>query len=194
MDEVSVRKSWRMLLMEWEAARHYHFPYVLLGGHTFRNPLIEPLLPSLLYIKAAAILDDALEQVVSSRHTKLPSRYGDNLDGRIAFLGETGDVTDPAALHGVRKRRNALAHSEGDRAEWDELENALDTIEDCLISLTLVSKRPKLEFFGERSALEASEEDGVSATRKFTIGVRVDGKVGWEASWNEKLYDSDGSS
>ena len=193
MDEISVRNAWRMLLMEWEAARHYHFPYALLVGHTFRNPLIEPLLPSLLCIKATAILDDALEQVVASRHNKLPSQYRDNLDGRITFLGDRHDVADPAELHCIRKRRNALAHSEGQGAEWDELETALNTIENCLISFSLVPTRPKLEFFGDRSAFEFSEEDSVFATRKFTIGVRVDGKVGWEASWNEKLYDSDGS-
>jgi len=55
-------KAWHRFLQELELAKNYHLPYALdnLFGATPRNPLLEKLLPSLLYIRLVSLLDDAL--------------------------------------------------------------------------------------------------------------------------------------
>lgn len=52
---------WRRFRLEAEAAKNYPSSYALYMGQTHRNVLLEALLPTLLYIKAVAILDDSLD-------------------------------------------------------------------------------------------------------------------------------------
>ena len=57
---VGIQKAWNRFLQELELAKNYHMSYLLNGfGGTFRNPLIDYLLPSLLYVKMVAILNEA---------------------------------------------------------------------------------------------------------------------------------------
>ncbi len=65
-----ILKAWHRLLQELELARNYHMPYLLTGfSGAFRNPLLDYLLPSLLYVKLVAILDETLVEVVLHRWT-----------------------------------------------------------------------------------------------------------------------------
>jgi hypothetical protein len=57
----SPREAWRRFRLEAEAAKNYPKSYALFVLQTHRDLLLEQLLPTLLYVKGVAILDDALE-------------------------------------------------------------------------------------------------------------------------------------
>ncbi|HEV2083785.1 MAG TPA: hypothetical protein VGR09_01770 [Gemmatimonadales bacterium] len=181
-----LRDAWRLFLLEWEAAKHYHLPYALIIGHTFRNPLVEHLLPALLLVRGASILDEGLEQVIEEQGQPMSRKYRENLEGRISFLADRGALPNAEKLHRVRKARNEVAHDPDARIDWLGLESAISEIEHALTALGVVGQRPKLEYFGERSAM-AEAPDGRGWTRTFTIGVRENGKPAYEATWKEHL-------
>jgi hypothetical protein len=82
---VKIATSWRQLLLEEVAARNYWQSYLLHGFASHRDPLLDRLLPSLLYIKAVTILDDALEAVIAPRGLVMPKKYRDSLQGGSIF-------------------------------------------------------------------------------------------------------------
>ncbi len=77
---MDAREAWRRTLLEWEAVRHYHTPYMLVIGKTFRNPLVERFLPSVVLVKAVAAFDlpfnykNYQTMVFSPRLTRPPFR------------------------------------------------------------------------------------------------------------------------
>jgi hypothetical protein len=181
-----LRDAWRLFLLEWEAAKHYHFPYALMIGHTYRNPLVEHLLPALLLVKGTSLLDEALEEFVENQPRDMPRKYRRNLEGRISFLADCGVLPNAKELHEVRKTRNDLAHDSNARITWESLESAINIIENTILALGFIRPRPKLEYYGERSAMTEAP-DGRGWTRTFTIGIRENGKPAYEASWTERL-------
>ena len=75
-----ILKAWHRFLQEVELAQNYHMPYLLNGfGGTFRNPLLDYLLPSLLYVKMVAILDEALVFFINYRGLIVPKKYKKSL-------------------------------------------------------------------------------------------------------------------
>ena len=175
-------------LIEMEAARHYHMPYALIIGWTFRNPLVEHLLPALLQVTALAVLDEALETYISNRTLRMPGRYRRTLEGRSSYLADIGAIENATALHAARDHRNAVAHDIQARLGWDVLSADVEAIEIALKRLGYVRDRPRLEYFGERSGLELSEEPGILGVREFRIGVKEDGFLVYEVSWEQKLH------
>lgn len=109
----SPRDSWRRFRLEAEAAKNYPFSYMMYIGHTHRDVLLEKLLPTLLYVKAVAILDDSLELWLNQNGHRLRKPYRDDLNGRINYLTDKGFIKDAASLHNMRDRRNILAHEPG---------------------------------------------------------------------------------
>lgn len=186
----SFADAWRVFLLEWELARHYHYSYLLyFMGRAHRNPLLERLLPSLLYIKAVALLDDGLIEVIAIRGLVFPNEgYPANLRGRIEFLRDQGLLANASELHRIHDRRNALAHDKDAVCTWNELEQDSIKIESALQALGIVGARPKLDYYGERSAMRGSDEPGVFAVQEFKIGVKANDRPGIEFSWVEKLH------
>lgn len=183
-----LQRSWRVFLLEYELAKHYHYPYLLYGGSTNRNPLLDKLLPSLLLIRAVSILDDSLQFELSIQGITLPQgQYRDNLKGRIAILSENGRLSAPEGLQKLRCRRNEMAHEVSLAATWEELASAVDLVEATLQELSIVGPRMALEYFGERSAMTESPEPDVLWTREFKCGIKEDGKVVLEFSWRQNF-------
>lgn len=181
------REVWRRFRLEAEAAKHYPMSYAMYPGQTHRDHLLEQLLPTLLYIKAVAILDDALDTWLTSNGHHLGKPYRDDLNGRLQYLGENKLLKETAALHEIRQKRNELAHAPGTSANWGTLQTDIVQIEESLLELGLVRPTPKLEYFFQRSALQESKEPNVSFSRTFCYGVKEDGAPGLEISWTQKF-------
>ena len=165
--------AWHRLLQEVELARHYPAPFRLnLGGSVARNPILERVLPSLLYVKMVSLLDDALQEYVASHELEAPKRYPDSLGGRIGLLGDSGTLGDPAQLRSIKDRRNELAHEVKEHANWEELEGALQAVHNELQGLGLVGSRPEYSFFAERSALHETERSDALFERTYTYGLK----------------------
>jgi hypothetical protein len=102
---------WRQFLIDLSFAKHYPIGYIDLQGLAPKNPVLEQLLPSLLHIKAVAILDHALKAWIESKGITVPKKpYGTDLKGRIDFLVDNNRLNGRASLHTLRGLRNNLAH------------------------------------------------------------------------------------
>jgi hypothetical protein len=125
-------KAWRHLRLEMEASKHY-WRSNRLYGMARPNILVDRFLPGLLYIKAVALLDEALDQWLDSAGHKLVKPYRDDLNGRLEYLGDKQLLLDVKPLHLIRQMRNTLAHETGASCTWDELERDTSTIEAALL-------------------------------------------------------------
>ena len=103
-----IQQWWNHFLQEIELAKNHHMSALLnLFGGTFPNPLLDYMLPSLLYVKMVAILDQALIVFIRDRGLTVPeNEYGHALHGRIKYLNDQSLLTNYAGLHGIRKLRN----------------------------------------------------------------------------------------
>ena len=181
--------AWRRLRLEAKAAGNYHLPYSMYIGQTHRDPLLESLLPALLYIKAVSILDDSLDNWLSQNQHSLKSPYRSDLNGRLEYLRDKGLLKQVGPLHDIRKRRNTLAHTPAAACSWGELDRDMQAIEECLVSLGLAKATGSLEYFSERSALGSSKEPGIEFTRTFKYGVHQNGKSALEISWVQNFHE-----
>jgi hypothetical protein len=185
----SPQDAWRRLRLEAEAAKNYPMSYAMYIGQTHRDVLLEGLLPTLLYIKAVAILDDSLELWLAKNGHQVRPPYRNDLNGRLDYLSDNRLLANVDALHAVRKERNRLAHQPGASCGWAKFAGDVSTIEDALLALRLARSTPRLEYFCERSAMEDSTEPGVAFSRRFTYGVREDGKSALEVSWRQNFHN-----
>ncbi len=186
-----IQQAWNRLLQEFELAKNYHMPYMLNGfGTTFRNPLLDYLLPSLLYVKMVTILDEALTFFICDRRLTVPKKYKKSLHGRIEYLNDQSLVANYATLHDIRDLRNLLAHKVSETTTWDNLNADLDTVENELQHLGFVGDRPIYEFFGERSAMRGCEEPGIAFAQDFRFGVKCNDRVTMEFSFTRKTHSS----
>lgn len=188
---VNVQNAWNRFLQELELAKNYHMPYLLNGfGGTFRNPLLDYLLPSLLYVKMVAILDEALLNFINEHGLTVPKNYKKSLHGRIEYLNDKSSIANYTALHGVRDLRNLLAHEVSETTTWDNLKTDLDTVENELQHLGLVGDRPSYEYFGERSAMRDCDEPGIAFAQDFRFGVKCHDRVTTEISFTRKTHSA----
>lgn len=185
---MDIEKSWQRLLQEMELAKNYHLPYQLDGGLASKNPVLEYLLPSLLYIKLVAILDEALAHFVAQAQLTMPRPYRKDLNGRIDFVCDCGFLGRPGLLHEIRDLRNSLAHETSGNISWASLESDLAIIQEELRLLGLVGERPEYRYFGERGQAQDSEEPGIAYTQDYRYGLTRDGQVTTEISFTRKGY------
>lgn len=132
-------------------------------------------------------MDEALEIENNTRGINLPQKgYKNDLNGRIEILADNGMLTERDKLHNLKNRRNVLAH-ELEFAKWDELSSSVGLIESTLQGLGFVGDRPKLEYFGERSAIRESPDPNILVTWEFKCGIKENGQVALEHTWTTNI-------
>ena len=189
-------KAWHRFLMDLELAKNYHRPYELdnHSGVTPPNPLLDMLLPSLLYIRLVSLLDDALNRYLDNHGLRI-NKKNPTLSDRLKFLNKEGKLKNYDLLHDrIRLFRQDLAHGVldfEDYADWTKLETDLNTIEDELQHLGVVSDRPQCEFFWERGPMRAGTEPGVHQARDYQYGIRCEGKV-IEVKYTKNIFGAEG--
>jgi hypothetical protein len=181
-----VQSGWFRFLMDAELAKSYKMAGMI-GSHGMGvtpNPLLESLLPSLLYIRLGAFLEDTFGDVIDARG--LPGKK-DRFADRIEVLNSHQLLKDTAAVHLVRKRRNELAHEPGQSCDWDELENAIRIAHAELESLGLVGARPQYEFVGERKM--GTPDPDYSMAQDFCYGLKQNDEWVLKCSWKVNFGD-----
>lgn len=190
-NDVLILEAWHKLLQELELAKNYHMPYLLNGfGGTFRNPLLDFLLPSLLYVKMVAIFDEALVFLIDGRGLIPPKKYKQSLHGRLEFLNDQRIIQNYSALQDVRENRNSLAHEASATVNWEKLETDLQTVEVELQHLAFVGERPNYKYFGERSAMRGGDEPGVAFAQDFRYGIKINDEVTMQVSYTQRTHTS----
>ena len=186
--EWNSRDAWRRFRLEAETAKNYPLSYALgAAGNTHKDILLEQLLPLLLYIKGASILDDSLADWLQDNNHILRKPYKNDFNGRITYLNDNSLYEDCDELHKVRNKRNTFAHKPGVYSTWEELENDVSVIEKCLVSIGKAVESKKLEYFAERSAAKDSDDPKVICTRRVSYGIKEEGIIALEIAWDENL-------
>jgi hypothetical protein len=181
---------WRHFLIDYTFARNYPIGYIDLPGPAPRNPVLDQLLPSLLHIKAVAILDHALEVWIAANMITVPGKhYKHDLNGRIELLADAHILTDRKALHALRSLRNALAHQPQDAIDWKNLDRDVATIHATLNELKLVGEMPNFEIFCERSAAQASQDPAVSCIWHYQVEIKEADRLIAAIQWSTSLMN-----
>jgi len=184
-----IRKTWMVFLLECEFAKEYKLPYSLNIGIPPNNPILDRILPTLLFIRATGILDEVLIDVLlQSKLSYKKKQYPDNLCGRISLLQDNNILKKSDGLHNIRKKRNIFSHENNKWASWEELSSAIDLIDQTLHNFGYVNKRPHFDCFIERSALKSVEDPKIMGVQDYRCGIKADGKLAMEFSWRESLF------
>lgn len=139
-----------------------------------------------------SLFDEALEHYITAKSLSKPKQYRNDLNGRIDFLHSQGALHNSGKLHGIRKKRNDLAHEAGKTVSWQELDDTLGIVEQELQKLGFVGDRPQYEYYGERSKMRTSINPQAFAAVDYYFGVTCEGRKVIEfSSTLEYLNSSD---
>jgi hypothetical protein len=187
-----IPRLWRRFLIDLTFARNYLIGFIDLPGPAPKNPVLERLLPSLLHIKAVAILDHGLGAWIDANSLKVPMKpYGNKLKGKIDYLADEGHLGDRHELQRIRDIRNDLAHDPGEAVAWEELAQDVTAINEALKKLGIVGDMPQFDIYAERSAAQESPDPKVNCVFRYQIAVKDGNKVVCEITWSEHLLNDD---
>jgi hypothetical protein len=166
-----VVQAWEKFFQDLELARHYHL-MATSSSPQARNPLLDQLLESQLFVALGSVLRDALAAYSLALGRAVPQ--GGRLHALIELLQDK--LADPDAMHRVRDRRNALAHEPGVYASREEVDDAVNLVERELQAAALVGGRPEYEFTASTSQWEDSDDPDVISRRHHTVGLKRRGE------------------
>jgi hypothetical protein len=184
----TIRQSWERFLIDIELAKNYGGVAVLgqIGGFPPPpNPLLDVLLPSLLYVRLGSILAEALTEYIDSNSLPFGKPYRNDFNGRISFLAAGSHLRDAAKLHAIRDRRNELAHettvynpSLPTACNWPEVDQAANDGNAELEHLGFVGGRPEYRFWAGQESLS---EPG-RMTHDYVYCILLNGKAVFKVS------------
>ena len=183
-----IREGWRNFLIEAAFAKDYKTPYVIeSGGPVANNPVLDTLLPSLLIVKLASLVDEALSECIARKGLAMPKTYRTDFNGKINFLRDGGQLKDAARLHKLREFRNELAHEPTGKANWKDLEAAIETANEALQHLGFVGPRPQFEMSAERVPSEPVDPKYLMSFN-YSVTLESEGKKVAEFTWSTHLH------
>jgi len=188
-----VAKRWRGFLVHVALARTYPVFYRLTQMHVRqppRHPLLDRQLPSLLHVKALALLDEALDEALT-KASVMPSTFGlrADLNGRIDTARRAGLLAPATAkrLHEARTRRNELAHEFDAMVDWDTMDADLIGIHASLVELGLSGPMPKLDVAWSRTPKGALKNPTALLGFYYRIVVTDGSAEVAEIVWDEEI-------
>ena len=181
-------EAWRVFLCEVEISKHHHLCYSGLGAPIYRNPILDRLLPSLLYLKMVALFDEFLEAYISQKGLVLPPQFRQDLNGRLNFLDSLGALSSPVELHSIRKLRNEIAHDGARHADWGALDYDLAKIHGELRHFGFVGPKPDLKFHFEGTPFEKSSDPKILWERDIVYGAKEGQEWVYAISHRHKVF------
>jgi hypothetical protein len=182
-----VSEIWRSFLIDVTFAKNHKLAYVDMPGPVPANPVVERLLPSLLHVKAVAILDHALQLWIDDKGLVVPRPYRSDLNGRINFLADYNHIADRAPLHAIRGTRNLLAHDPSGEVDWAELDRDVIIVHAALFELMIVKPMPTWEVSAERSGAGEGEILNAACTFHYAVRIKDGDKKIAEITWSTHL-------
>ena len=149
------------------------------------NPLLNRMLPTLLFVELISLLDEALEDYRLDKSLSFPKNGRHDLNQRIEIL--TKELKSPEKLHSLRQKRNDLAHSSDVFIDWADLDNAIGTVETELQNLNLIGVRPHYDFYAERSSVRESDDPRYRLQFDYKYGLKRDSEVVVRVSWSRRF-------
>jgi hypothetical protein len=176
-----VNHAWRWLLQETLLTKNYQMFDQSLSPNN-AGVILNAVLPVMAYIRAVSFLDEALGSYIEDKGYNTRG-YSGSLDGRLKLLHDRGELVYSQQLRDIKDRRNHLAHRSSVpesiselSASWEEVDQAIDTVETALQAIQLIGQRPAFKVFGERKADFYPEQfhpdkPGVRLTHQYAFGV-----------------------
>lgn len=183
--------SWTNFLQQVELAKHYDAPYELELASMPRNPILDAILPTLLYVQLVSLLDEGLEAYRAAKGVPFTPKGKQDLFHRIELLRD--HLRTPSQLHELRQKRKPLAHDPATFINWDELEQAIQLVDRELQGLGLTGERSRYEFFAERSGAESSDDPRVAFQYEYKFGLKHQGEVVRSLSWKNRVFRASAS-
>ena len=183
MSTEDIRKSWERFHQEALLAANYHMAprRTVIASEKIRNPVLDRLLPSVLFLRVVSIFDEALEFYIDDRSIQWPPDKERNLNNRINVLDDNRILRDSATCHCIRERRNELAHEPDKFVQWSELYKCLDVVELELKNLGLLGDRPKYAWFA--SVTPFTDHSGEKLVT-YSYGLKaIGGQTVMDATW-----------
>jgi hypothetical protein len=162
----TIADTWHMFQIRRTLLTAPHLGFDI-AQDTIRVPQVQQATASLLYIILLGILDDATATQMSADDF---IRCG-KLANRLGFLAARGKLLDAAGLSALRGRRNELGHEPDRDASVEELEAAVQQVQEQLLAWRLVEGRPAYHLQLERSGIRESGDPGYLWERDFFIRV-----------------------
>lgn len=180
-----VRKSWERLHQEALLATNYHLAprRTEIQSNQIPNPVLDRLLPSVLFLRIVSIFDEALEFYIDDRNIQWPSNKRRDLCNRINVLGDSGILKDKRECHRIRERRNELAHEADKFVQRNDLYSCLDVVELELKNLGLVGERPKYAWF---ATVTPFTDPSAGRLVTYSYGLKaISGLAVMDVTWTE---------
>ena len=188
MDRNGLVNSWDRFLWQKEYVKNYREPFKLhIQGQYPPTLITDQILPGLMYLRLASILDDVLSFYIDSKNLQKPKNFRNDLKSKIDFLNNLGILKDPQSLHKIREKRNKLAHSNTGRITWNEVEPDIDITHNEFQNMNFVDDKPIYKFFSERSKLQKSNDPDILGVYNYSIGVKLNGNIKAMQSWSERI-------
>ncbi len=171
--------AWRKLLQEIVLAKNYPGFYLMIGvapTTLIQHPILEQLLPTLLFVNLVSLFDEALQAHLDSSTPRNKLR---TLEKRIDHFSAAGLFVGPTdALHSLRHRRNVLAHETGASATWAEVDAGVAVVGRELANLHAISAevREPYVWFAEKSGLEESSDPIALFEERYDFGLNQENR------------------
>jgi len=144
------------------------------------HPLIhdaigDEIIPSLLYVRLVAILDEAFISYINNEWQQPPKLT--TLGARIDWLKSRSRLKSPTDVYAVKNMRNELAHTSSKRCAWSDLPSAIEIVNGELEHLHFVGPVPVREMSFERNP-RPTPNPGAYVTHDYKFAIKIRGLTG----------------
>ncbi len=182
---MTVAETWHTFMLRKTLLTHWGVCFDF-AGITFRDPIIRNTAASLLYIDLLSLLDETLQARMPPEEYK----RGQKTKNRLEMLAKKGDLLKEKALQAIRERRNEIGHEFETGATVEELDAALSTVKEQLLSWGMIREIGDYELEAERSKMRGSEDEKMAFEQDVIIRVKAGGVVRLEMKRTKKIGKS----
>lgn len=175
--------EWDLFTQDVELARNWMYADAR-GSSRAPNPVLDMILPSLLYIEAVSLLDAGLGEWMVQAGEALRSGV---LHAKLSLAKDRGILKCFEELDRIRLRRNDLGHQRQRRVTWAELDTDRAIIQGELVNLNLIVPPPDYAFVSTSGRFDSSTDPDALMEAQCSFGLKVNGELAICYEWVEKV-------
>lgn len=180
---MALTTDWKNLLIDAAIAKQYH--WITGDGPSLCIPPVESVLVSGLLIRSVSLLDDAIEEYITSEGIQLPER-NPKLHHRLLALEREGRLLVYDDIDTWRRRRNDVGHEVSETYTWEELLTCLSAIYRELHHIGLLKSFPSFEITKTVQRVPPSSP-GVTIEQEVRVEVKEGSNVVHTIRWSIRV-------
>jgi hypothetical protein len=177
-----IQSKWNRLLQVMLICKNHKFIQSIssINSSMSPNPVIECVLPSLLFIQFMSLFEEAAIKKIQLEGWKLQKK--ENLYNLIEFLSLNDSILDYSIVDSIRVIRNDVAHNLR-FIDWSYLSDTVDIIEKELQNWRLIGNRPNYQVFANRSQAKILETEDFTISFDYEFGILLSDEKVFTCSW-----------